>query len=381
MYTANGIELKRLIRRIIGLTNLAVAIALVLSFLSPNVSPAKIWGPSFMGLAYPYILLLNVLFMIFWILMKKKEFIISFLAILLGWNTLTDYFSIHPSALFRRAYFENLGQSERQADRQIKVTSFNVRAFNEYNWAGDPSTGNEIISMLRSETPDVICLQEYYRSRWEPFTSDSLLRALDMTPFHHIEYSINNRDKKYGLAIFSHYTIVGTGKVDLDEPLSLCAWADILVGGDTLRIYNMHLQSIRLSSRHYRMIDSLRFRYDDQQMEEIRDLSTRLRDAFIKRAAQADRIASHMACCPYPIIACGDFNDTPVSYTYKQIRAELNDVFAECGWGAGRTYNGKFPSFRIDYILSGSEFESLHFTRKKVRLSDHFPITAYLRII
>jgi endonuclease/exonuclease/phosphatase family metal-dependent hydrolase len=334
-----------------------------------------------MGLAYPYILLLNLLFMIFWIMMKKKEFIISFLAILLGWNTLTDYFSIHPSSLFRRAYFENLERSERQADRQIKVTSFNVRAFNEYNWAGNPSTGEDIISLLRREDPDVLCLQEYYRSRWEPYTSDNLMGALDRTPFHHLEYSISTRDKQYGLAIFSHYPILGSGKVDLGESLSLCSWADIRVGEDTLRIYNMHLQSIRLSSRHYRMIDSLKFRYDDQQMEEIRDLSTRLRDAFIKRAVQADHIASHMAGCPYPIIACGDFNDTPVSYTYKRIRGELNDVFTECGWGAGRTYNGKFPSFRIDYILSSREFESLHFMRRKVKLSDHFPITGYLRII
>ncbi len=373
--------MKRILRRIIGFTNLAFAIVLVLSFLSPNISPAKVWGPSFLGLAYPYILLVNIIFMVFWIIMKKKEFIISMLAILLGWNTLTVYFSLHPSTLFRKAYFENLDRDDRQSENQLKIMSFNVRAFDEYHWAENPSTGQDIVSMLRKDDPDILCLQEFYRSGRAPFTSDSLFGALDKTPHHHLEYSISNREKQYGLAIFSHYPIVGKGRVELDNSLSRCSYADIRVNEDTLRIYNMHLQSIRLNSRHYRMIDSLRFPYDNQQIEEIKDLSYRLRDAFIKRAVQADIIAKHMEDCPHPIIACGDFNDTPVSYTYKHIKGELRDVFTECGWGAGRTYNGKFPSFRIDYIFSGNEFEPLHCARKKVRLSDHFPIIGYLRII
>ena len=162
--------------------------------------------------------------------------------------------------------------------------------------------------------------------------------------------------------------------------MSFCSYSDIQVFDDTIRVYNLHLQSIRLNSQHYRLIDSLKFRYDNQQMEEIMDISFRLRDAFIKRAAQADLIANHIETCTHPVIVCGDFNDTPVSYSYRRIGSDLRDAFAETGWGIGRTYNGKFPSFRIDYILAGKELEAIYFRRKKVRLSDHFPITGYLKL-
>ncbi len=372
--------MKRILRRIILYANLASAILLVISFLSPHISPQRIWFPSFLGLAYPYILLLNLAFLLFWILVKRKEFIISLLAILLGWNTFTRYCSLHPGALFRKAHYENLSREDRVINRQLKVQSFNVRAFDLYRWTENPSAREEMIRMFRRDDAEIICLQEFYSREGGAFDPDALYGSLDRTPHHHIEYTIRNRVNRYGIAIFSFYPIVSRGRLDLNNSLSICSFADILVENDTLRIYNMHLQSIRLNNQHYRLIDSLKLRYDDQQMDEIRDISFRLRDAFIKRAAQADRIARHIAECPYPVIVCGDFNDTPVSYTYHRIGEGLQDAFAEAGWGVGRTYNGKFPSFRIDYILFGEEFEAMHFTRSKEKLSDHFPVTAYLQI-
>ncbi len=363
--------MKKILRRLIGYANLVFAVLLVGSFLSPGISPEKIWGPSFLGLTYPYILLANLLFMLFWILRKKKEFIISFLAILLGWNTLIQYVSMHPGALFRKAYYENLSREERDSDRQLKIMSFNVRAFDLYRWSGNPSAKQDIISLVRKNDPDILCLQEFYSTQKGQFR----------TPYSHLEYTVSNRSNKYGIAIFSHYPMVAKGRIDLNNTLSICSYADIRVDDDTFRVYNMHLQSTRLNSKRYRLIDSLKFNYDSQQVEEIRDISSRLKNAFVKRAGQADLIAGHIEKCSHPVIVCGDFNDTPVSYTYRRINGELRDAFTECGWGIGRTYNGKFPSFRIDYILFGKEFEALHFAREKVRLSDHFPITGYLRIL
>ena len=373
--------MKKILRRLIVYTNLVFAVLLVLSFLSPNLSPEKIWWPSFLGLAYPYILLANLLFMLFWILRKKKEFIISFLAILLGWNTLARYVSMHPSALFRKGYYESLNREERHSDRQVKVMSFNVRAFDLYRWSDKPSVKKDIITLFREEDPDILCIQEFYSTDEGQHRAEDLFIALDRTPHRHLEYTVSNSRNNYGIAIFSHYPVVAKGRIDLNNSLSICSYADIKLGDDTVRVYNMHLQSIRLNRHHYNLIDSLRLRYDNQQMDEIRDISSRLRDAFEKRAGQADLIAGHIENSPYPVIVCGDFNDTPVSYTYRRINGELSDAFVECGWGIGRTYNGKFPSFRIDYILSGKEFETEYFARKKVRLSDHFPITGYLRIL
>jgi endonuclease/exonuclease/phosphatase family metal-dependent hydrolase len=153
-----------------------------------------------------------------------------------------------------------------------------------------------------------------------------------------------------------------------------------LIDQDTFRVYNCHLQSVNLDSEQYQILDSLKFRYDDEQIAEIRDISGRLRDAFIKRAAQADIIKADISTCPHPVIVCGDFNDTPVSYTYRTIRDGLLDAFSESGWGLGRTYNGEFPSFRIDYILHSESIEALYFSREKIMLSDHFPIIGYLKL-
>lgn len=372
--------MKRIIRRLLRYINLGLAILLVLSFMSPHISPAKLWFPSFLGLAYPYILILNIFFLVFWILMKKREFIISFLVILLGWNTLITYVGIHPGAVFKKGYFNNLSRDDRVSDNQLKVMSFNVRAFDQYHWADKPTAQQDILEMFRSEDPDILCIQEYYTSDRGRPSQEEIFSALDRTPYRHLEYRSTRRGTKYGIGVFSHYPIVGSGRLDLQSKSRICTWTDIMVFDDTLRIYNMHLQSTRLSSRKYNLIDDPKLRYDDEQMEEIRDISSRLKSAFIKRAGQADIIGDHIAESPHPVIVCGDFNDTPISYTYHRISENLSDAFSKSSWGIGRTYNGKFPSFRIDYILHSPELETTHFSRRKIRLSDHFPIIGYMKI-
>jgi endonuclease/exonuclease/phosphatase family metal-dependent hydrolase len=373
--------LKKIFRKAILYANAAAAVLLILSFLSSHVSPEKIWLPAFLGIVYPYILLVNVFLMLGWIFLRKKEFLISLLAIILGWGTFSDYFGIHPLRFLKKDHYENLAREQRKTDHQVKLISFNVRAF-DLSYRKDLSSSSKtILPFLRDENMEILCIQEFYSIDRPGFRASDFYGKLDHMPYRHIDYIAGNRESGLGIATFSHYPIIHTGRIPLEESSNICIYSNILMDQDTLRVYNCHLQSIYLDSEQYQILDSIKFRYDDQQIAEIKDISYRLRDAFIKRAAQADLVAAHVAGCPYPVIICGDFNDTPVSYTYRTIRNGLQDAFSESGWGLGRTYHGEFPSFRIDYILHSESIEALFFSKEKIMVSDHFPIISYLKLI
>ena len=140
----------------------------------------------------------------------------------------------------------------------------------------------------------------------------------------------------------------------------------------------MHLQSIAFSKDDYKYIDDLQNDVETEDIEHSKSIINRLKRAYIKRAKQAELIHASIASSPYPVIVCGDFNDTPASYAKNKIATDLEDAFVESGNGFGRSYIGKFPSFRIDYILHSKEFESYHFRTIKEEYSDHYPIVCYL---
>jgi endonuclease/exonuclease/phosphatase family metal-dependent hydrolase len=142
----------------------------------------------------------------------------------------------------------------------------------------------------------------------------------------------------------------------------------------------MHLQSIAFSKDDYKYADDLKNDVEAEDMARSKNILKRLKRAFIKRSKQADLIAASIKSCTYPVIVCGDFNDTPASYAYKTIRGNLLDSFIESGNGLGRSYIGKFPSFRIDYILHSDKFEAHDFITIREELSDHFPIVTSLEV-
>jgi endonuclease/exonuclease/phosphatase family metal-dependent hydrolase len=90
-------------------------------------------------------------------------------------------------------------------------------------------------------------------------------------------------------------------------------------------------------------------------------------------------LKEHIDACRYPLIVCGDFNDTPISYTYNTISSKLNDAFVAAGQGISNTYRGKLPPYRIDYILYSNEFDAVSYERHRAEYSDHFPVSAVLK--
>ncbi len=362
--------MRKLAHKIWLYLNILAAAGLVLSYLSTIISPVKFWPLAFFGLAYPYLLIANVIMLIYWIVRWKKIALLSLFVLFAGIGYINDYV---PLLVKKNTPGNN------SPAHQLKVMSYNVRAFNIYEWLTDPNTKKGIFNFIRSEHPDLVCIQEFYTNNKSTLRPENIDKIFGETPYHHIHYSIKTGENTgYGIATFSKYPIVGEGVISFDRTRNMTIYTDIAFMDDTIRIYNNHLQSVNFRSNSYRFIDSLNLQYNEKQLRELQEISSKLKSAYIKRARQADKVAASISHSPYPVIVCGDFNDTPVSYTYHTMKNGLNDAFIRAGRGLGNTYLGRL-SFRIDYILYSNEFNAISFEKVEAHLSDHYPIISTLR--
>ncbi|MBN4061605.1 endonuclease/exonuclease/phosphatase family protein [Bacteroidales bacterium AH-315-I05] len=360
-----------LVSKIIFILNNIAAIGLLISYLAPFVSPALPLAGSiaFFGLAYPALLLLNALFLLYWLIRLKRQFLLSVIVILIGWNPLNHFIKIN---------FDN----EEISGNSTKVLSYNVRLFDLYNWTKNTQTRNKMFDFIKEENADVLCLQEFYYA-----DSNSYFRTLDtliifqQAKNYHIEYTAKAEFHYFGIATFSKYPIVNKGLVSFKEKSNnICIFSDVKIGEDTVRIYNAHLASIHFRKSDYQFLEKMNESDTEKQIEGSKQILKRLKTAFIKRASQADAIAEHIKTSPHPVIMCGDFNDSPQSYAYEQISDGLKDAFIESGRGIGTTYIGRFPSFRIDYILHSEEIQSFGFRKIQATYSDHYPISCQINL-
>jgi len=343
----------------------------LLAYLAPLVDPAKLGVPALFGLAYPYILLVNLIFLCFWLIRWKKEVFLSLAVILLGWNPLNKLIPIHFN---KTSVAENA-----DPERIFKALSYNVRGFDVYRWTKDPGAKQEIFDFLKKQDPDLVCLQEYYTSSKRGETHRDVSAQLRFLPYNAVYFTNDPTNRKgFGIATFSKYPIIKKSRIPFNSSFNAAMYTDIMFQSDTIRVFNVHLQSIRFDKHDYAFMDTARLKYSNEQMLEIRAIGSRLKTAFALRAEQAKVIASYIRDSPYPVIVMGDFNDTPQSYAYRKIRKGIVDAFRKAGRGFGNTYSGDLPSFRIDYIMHDETFIPHEFKRTKMDYSDHFPISTRL---
>ena len=354
---------------ILAVNGLAILL-LLLSYLAVHISPARNWVLPFFSLTYPYILLVNILFVLFWAIRRKWVLILSLVVILAGWNHMGRMFRISGTRDLEPGY------------QYIKVTSYNVKNLSNDNVdLLDPNVRGNIIGFLGGTGSDIICLQEMMIIHPDPDAFiDSLSRVLDL-PYHAFARYTDKKSRFIdAIFTFSRYPIVGSGEVENQNQLAYAIYSDIVIEGDTVRLLNLHLESFRLRHEDYTFISELDLQFDKD--ENIRENSIRIlkkfKTAFKKRSEEADKLSEVIVQSPYPVLVCGDFNDTPNSYVYHALSEGMTDAFMESGAGFGNTYLGKVPSFRIDYILHDDHFHSRDFRRELVRFSDHFPITSYI---
>jgi endonuclease/exonuclease/phosphatase family metal-dependent hydrolase len=350
--------------------NLCCISLLLLSYLSLYISPVKFWPLAFAGFVYPVFLLINIFFVLFWLVFLKKYFLLSLIAILLGYNQIKTY--VKFSGPEHKLAFEN----------SLKVMTYNVRLFDLYNWRSESSksTRSAIFGLFKSESPDILCLQEYYSGAGKHADfADSICQRVGYK-YRYIELiNKENAGLPYGLAIFSKYPIVHTRKVEYpNSKVNFCQSVDLCIGKDTTRVLNLHLESVKFGKEDYNFVSEITNTpsANDQIKKGSWAILSKMKSAYIKRAAQIETVAEYVRNSPYPVIFCGDFNDTPVSYSYRQISNELQDAFVDAGTGLGQTHTNMLPLLRIDYIFHSKSLKAVDHKTLNNDYSDHFPVVA-----
>jgi endonuclease/exonuclease/phosphatase family metal-dependent hydrolase len=356
--------MKKFLHKILLAVNVLLALALLLSYLAYLINPETFALPAFFGLAYPYILLINIIMIAIWAMLLRYEALISLFVIALGFTHLTNYF--------------NFGKPAGNKEDTFKVMSYNLRLFNYYE-NDDPDSEKKVIDFLKAQKPDILCLQEFFINGNPSQRESSVRAALGGKYFTHLKVIGSGKNRYYGIITFSKFPIISKGEIIHPRSSSLSIFTDIVIEKDTFRIFNNHLQSFRLKKMERSFLEEMTSPDDKETLDEIRKISGRLKQGFIRRSYQSQVVKAQIDHSPYPVIVTGDFNDTPLSYSYRKIQKGLNDSFVSSGSGAGFTYKGNYPPNRIDYILYDNALESRSFEILKVKYSDHYPIVVHFR--
>jgi endonuclease/exonuclease/phosphatase family metal-dependent hydrolase len=359
-----------LIDKLVLLLNVILSLSLLTGYLARIVDPKTIWEFAFFGLAYPFLLTANIIMLLYWLLRRRWYWLISLLCIACGWNVLND------SIGFRSSTADAPRPSVPEA---IRVMTYNVHDFKRYGSKNDISTKHDILDIINREQPDILGIQEFYtRTQGQYDMRDSIMQIMQ-NAYYYFEPVIFNKKEALGIAMFSKYPIVGHGLIQFVDRASenACIYIDVKKGDRQFRVYSVHLQSIRFDPEDYKYMNSITHN-GPTDMTSARRLGSKLKTAFIKRSAQVVKIKLDAAQCSYPYIISGDFNDTPASYAVSCMSKGLKNAFREKGAGFGRTYNGNFPNFQIDYILASPQFDVASYEIIEKKLSDHFPVRSDL---
>lgn len=328
---------------VMGVVTLCVLLLFVTMLFVPTLDPRE-WGwVSTLGLIAPFVYVAQALLTLYWIVRWRVVVAILMIVVsMCGVGQLSHFYKFET----RRVYTEpNL--RPRYDSRALKVLSYNVRSFIDDR--GERCL-DSVVAMIKSLNPDILCLQEMGFSE----IADSLL-----APLHPMPRSLSRSE--LSPAIYSRYPIIRAGRID---SLKEFVWADVVVKRgtreDTLRIFNNHLHTTAIRRDDSNYIENHAYLGDDS-LEQVRSMVSRLTENNILRAAQVDTLVQMIAASPYPTIVCGDFNDTPVSYTYRSMARNLRDAFRWAGRGYSHTYRGFFDMLRIDYVMCSDEFEPLSY--------------------
>ena len=338
----------------------------ILSFLSVVANPAKVWILAIFGLLFLPLFVINLLLFLWALKRRSRSFIIPLAALL-------------PSVFFIGGYFQ-MPSSGRpvepvEGDETVKVVSYNVGRFLQAHGRDFPegrrACADSISRFLMGQDADIICLQEFYTTdigRVRQYLSGWLKGYRAEYYFYRSRYGY------YGNVTFSRMRARDKGVIHFDNSANLAIYTDYKAGRESFRVYNCHFESYNISMTG--LLRSIRRR--DGGM--LRETETKVRRGLAQRPRQVSQVLNHIAGSPVAAFVCGDFNDTPMSYTYYRLSKGRGDTFRKAGEWFGATFSFLWPLLRIDYVLYPDNFRALSHRTPHKPYSDHYPVVTEISL-
>ncbi|MDD6252973.1 MAG: endonuclease/exonuclease/phosphatase family protein [Bacteroidales bacterium] len=336
------------------------AALLLLSYLASYINPAKAWYMTIFGLLYAPLLIINLLLFVWAVFRHSRTALIPLIALV-------------PSVFLAGKYFHFSDRGEDNPEG-LKIISYNVGRF-ALSQYGDYNSWKEccdsLMVFLKTRDADIICLQEFYAD------NVAAMRKYIATKMkgYNLSYFVNeNSYSCSGNVTLSKFPVKDKGRIDFEHSANLALYTDFDIGGTRLRVYNCHFQSYNISLSH--LAQSM----EDDYRKTVRETEEKMKRSIIRRPVQVEQVMDNIENCPVEALVAGDFNDTPMSYTYFRLSRKRKDSFEEAGSWSGATFSRFRPFLRIDYILFPKRYNALSHKVLDKGYSDHFPIEAVLDI-
>lgn len=320
----------------------------ILGVFSPFFDPRNHTVIPYIGLLLPPLLVINIINCIYSVMTKRY--------ILMGIVVLSFIFGFWGAGYKFSNFFNS--SEDTLGYKNIRVMTFNIGENNK----GNNSLENlkQVIQFIKSQDIDVLCIQEYPTNNE---TDELLKQYLNFMPF----YTFTENSNQYlRVAIFSRFPILNIKHFLFQDSRNSAISAHLKINDKVIKLLCAHLQTTNYNQRHIHSIYTI--------SNTIYQTITKMNENRKLRAQQADLLKEEIESNSLPLIFCGDINDTPASYTYRQISKNLKDGFKECGSGVGYTYRGFSKLLRIDHILYSDEFSGIRYWSPDRDFSDHNPV-------
>jgi endonuclease/exonuclease/phosphatase family metal-dependent hydrolase len=368
--------LKRVIKTFFLICNLVLSVLFLAGANLQIFLPEHWWFVGLVALALPIIIILLVIFFAGWLFTKSAWLLLPLITLIIGWQAVENIIPFNKAQKFNLTKDTNT----------IRVMSWNVEQFNIQQHKNHPEIKRQMLELINKYKPDIACFQEMVGGDYNKTINylGDFKRALKFDNYYYsydLRMDFDGRHH-FGLITFSRYGFINKQTIT-EEPFtynSTFQYTDINTGSDTIRVFNIHLQSLKFTPENLHYLDNPNLNIDTT-LYESKNIIIKLRQAFLKRGVQAERVKQELNNSSYPVIVCGDFNDVPNSYAYNIIGENLQNAFVKKGAGIGRTYAGISPTLRIDNIFVDKKFVITQFSRIDKKLIDHFPVVTDISLL